>query len=707
MIPRSREDFRALALFALRQGTGDPLVSFRDDQLEAIEALGYDRKRLLLVQRTGWGKSIVYFATTKILRADGSGPVLIVSPLLALMRNQLDTAARMGLRAERLDSDNQHIDGEWERIYGALEDDAVDVLLVSPERLANASFRERAQEKLFGRLGMLVVDEAHCISDWGHDFRPHYRLITQFVRFLAPNVPMLATTATADERVVEDVRAQLGGIDVVRGPLGRDSLRLDVISGLSYAGRLAWLSRALSENELSGSGIIYTLTTRDANLVSEWLRSRGINVRPYHGNIDNAVRAAREQLLLSNDVKALVATSALGMGYDKGDLGFVVHFQSTQSVVHYYQMVGRAGRAIQTAYGVLLTGSEDDEIFDYFVRNAVPSQQLIEMILQAVTANPQSSLMLMAAVNVPKFQVNRALEFLALETPSPIVKIDAKWSRTAIAYAYPAERVKALATRRAEERALMSTYLRGESCLMQFLGRSLGDASTGECGRCGVCIGKALIDVGDIDKETEVAEDFINHREIMITIRKQWPIGGLPRYGFASGRTISASLRAEPGRALAYFQLGRNGRRLRAEKYELRPPRFSEMTVSEAATLIRTWDPQPSPQWIVPMPSLNRPDLVPDFAERLGEELGLPVHRALHKLFATEEQKKMENSSFQARNLDGSLEVKPFKAMERPGLFVDDMCDSGWTVAVAVALLRGAGSGIVFPFTLSKASGRE
>ncbi len=682
-------------------------MRFRPGQLEAIEALGYDRKRLLLVQRTGWGKSLVYFATTKLLRENGSGPTLIVSPLLALMRNQLEMATRMGLRSERLDSDNQKVAGEWERVYGALERDEVDVLLVSPERLTNASFRERVQDQLFARLGMLVVDEAHCISDWGHDFRPHYRLITQFVKFLAPNVPMLATTATADERVVEDVRAALGGIEVARGPLGRDSLHLDVIAGLTYAERLAWLARALCDDKLPGSGIIYTLTTRDANIVAEWLRSRGIDAQAYHGKIDATDRAARERLLLDNRIKALVATSALGMGYDKADLGFVVHFQSTQSVVHYYQMVGRAGRAIDTAVCVLLTGSEDDEIIEYFVRNALPSQELMAEILDAVTEAARTSPMLMATVNSPKSKVENALEFLALETPSPIVRIGKNWSRTAVPYAYPIERARGLAKRRAEERALMTNYVRAETCLMQFLGQSLGDASVEPCGRCGVCAGKALVEIGDIEQETERAEDFLNHREIVLPIRKVWPPGGLPRYGFASGSKIARDFRAEEGRALAYFQLGRIGRRLRSEKYTRKPARFSDTTVAEAAALIRAWNAQPAPQWIVPMPSLNRPDLIPEFADRLGEQLGLPVHRALRKLYATQEQKEMENSSFQARNLDGSIEVTPFMGMEQPGLFVDDMYDSGWTVAVAVTLLRRAGAGIVYPFTLSKASGRE
>jgi ATP-dependent DNA helicase RecQ len=659
-----------------------------------------EQRRVLLVKRTGWGKSVVYFVATKLLREEGSGPVLIISPLIALMRNQLELALKLGLRAERLDSQNEH---DWARVFEGLDRDDTDLLLVSPERLANREFLERQGQGLFAKLGMLVVDEAHCVSDWGHDFRPHYRRIAQFARYLPGNVPMLATTATADDRVIEDVRRQLGeDVGIVRGTLSRESLHLDVISGLSYAERLAWISKALPN--MPGSGIIYTLTKRDANIVAEWLRERGVDAQAYHADVDDVLREEREQLLLRNELKALVATTALGMGYDKSDIGFVLHFQSTQSVIHYYQMVGRAGRAIDNAYCILLTGREDDEIIESFIRNALPSQDIVEKILSALEDRNLSIPQLMAQVNAPRGKIDAAIEFLSLETPSPIVKIDRSWSRTAVDYAYPIERAQSLANRRREDRATMSAYERAERCLMRTLVEHLGD-ETVACGRCSVCIGSALVSVGDLDDEIALAEDFLAHREIVLPIRKQWPQGGLPNFGFPSGGRIGEGLVAGDGRALCYFQVGRIGRRLRSEKYLL--GHFSEQTVQQAADLIRSWNPQPPPQWIVPMPSLNRPELVPGFAERLGDVLDIPVHRVLKKLRTTEEQKGMENSSFQASNLDGSLAVDHFEGMEQPGLFVDDMYDSGWTVAVAVALLRRAGAGVVYPFTLSKAAGRE
>lgn len=689
------------ALELLRAATGSPNASFRDDQWEAIETLVRDRARLLLVRRTGWGKSIVYFIATALLRRRGSGPTLIISPLLALMRNQVEAANRLGLRSERIDSTNRE---EWQRIFAAIAENRVDVLLISPERLTNQEFEEEAGPQLFARLGMLVVDEAHCVSDWGHDFRPDYRRIARLVGFLPPGVPMLATTATADDRVVNDVHDQLGGdVRVSRGPLGRDSLYLDVDTQRSYAERLAWLAKALPQ--LPGSGIIYALTKRDANLIAEWLQKHGFNVKPYHGGSDE--REEREQALLADGVKALVATSALGMGFDKPNLGFVIHFQSTQSIIHYYQQVGRAGRAVDRALCVLLGGAEDEEIIDYFFRNALPAQALVDDVLAAIeqSAGGLSVPMLMAAVNEPKRRIEQTMKFLSLEVPSPVLKVDSRYLRTAVPYAYPAERVRMLAQRRQDERQAMREYAEGMACLMQTLAHSLGDAAAPACGRCGPCLRRAIVDVGDLEQLTAEAEDFLNRREIRLNPIRRWPSGGLPIFGFRSLANIPPELQPEEGRALAFFQVGTNGRRLRAEKYV--DGHFSDLSVQQAEELIRQWAPQPAPQWIVPMVSSRHPDLVPDFARRLAEALGIPYVEALRKTRPTDEQKAMQNNSFRAKNLDGSLEVVPGMNIAGAGLFVDDMWDSGLTVAVAVALLRQNGAGPVFPFTLSKASSRE
>jgi len=355
------------ALELLRLGTQNPDTCFHDGQEDAIRHVVEGRGRLLVVQKTGWGKSFVYFIATKLLREQGVGPALLISPLLALMRNQIAAAERMGVHARTINSDNQE---EWTVVEAALGHSEVDILLISPERLANEHFRTEVLARFAGRISLLVIDEAHCISDWGHDFRPHYRLLERIVRTLPPNLRLLATTATANNRVLDDLQTVLGPhLTVSRGDLARTSLFLQSIRLPSQAERLAWLAQQLPT--LQGSGIIYTLTVRDATQVAKWLRSRGLNVQSYTGETGER-RPQLEQDLLNNQVKALVATTALGMGFDKPNLAFVIHFQTPSSVVAYYQQVGRAGRALESAYGVLLSGQEEAEINDYFIESAFP-----------------------------------------------------------------------------------------------------------------------------------------------------------------------------------------------------------------------------------------------------------------------------------------------------------------------------------------------
>lgn len=697
------DDAQNHAIGLLRAATGNPAAFFRDGQWDAISALVYERSRLLLVRKTGWGKSIVYFVATALLRKAGLGPTLIISPLLALMRNQLAAAAGLGLRAVTINSTNKD---DWQALYDRIERNEIDLLLVSPERLANRMFLERAGTELFARLGMFVVDEAHCISDWGHDFRPHYRKIASFVRNLPNNVPVLATTATANTAVIEDVAQQLAGdIIVNRGPLGRESLKLDVVSNLSYAERLAWLAHVIPT--IPGSGIVYTLTKGDANLVTAWLQSQGIEAQSHHGDVAIPDREAREDALLSDEIKVLVATSTLGMGFDKPNLAFVIHFQSTQSVVHYYQQVGRAGRRLETAIGVMLTGSEDDDIIDYFVRKALPPNELIDNILGRIETSDSglSVKALSGAINAPQGEIEKAIDFLELEEPSPVVKIGSAYSRSAIAYTYPIERARALAARRRVERAIVKDYAVLQTCLMQFLSQELGDIDAAPCGRCSICTGIEVTDSTGFDTLAAQAEDFISRREIVLPQRKQWPEGGLPAYGYGSNTKIAKSLRAEGGRALALWRRGVIGRRVREEKYT--HGHFSDQTVLEAAELIRSWDPQPAPRWVCGMVSDRYPALVPSFAQRLADELGLPFVNALRTTRETDEQRAMENSSFRAQNLDGSIEIIAFAGIEEPGLLIDDMYDSGWTIAVVAARLREAGAGPIFPFTLAKAADKE
>jgi ATP-dependent DNA helicase RecQ len=455
-----------------------PDATFRAGQREAIESVVENTARVLVVQRTGWGKSLVYWIATKVRRDAGHGPTLIISPLLALMRNQIEMAARLGLRAATIHSANT---AEWDAIEESLERGEVDVLLVSPERLGNEAFATRVLPSL-GEIGLFVIDEAHCISDWGHDFRPDYRRIGRILRALPASVPVLATTATANDRVVDDVAEQLGNdVEVIRGPLARDTLRLQAIELADQAERLAWLAEHLPR--LPGSGIVYCLTVADTDRVTGWLRSQGIDARAYSGPMPTDEREQLERALVNNEIKALVATVALGMGFDKPDLGFVVHYQRPGSPIAYYQQVGRAGRAVEQAYGILLAGREDDEIFDYFLRTAFPPTTKMQEILDELDSVGELSVVdIQRRVNLPRAQIDQALKLLEID--GAVGKSGSRWFRTPNAWRQDDEQVaRVIATRRAELEQ-MRGYVRHDGCSMEYLTTLLDDPESRPCGRC-------------------------------------------------------------------------------------------------------------------------------------------------------------------------------------------------------------------------------
>ena len=679
---------RALELLCL--GTGRPDARFREGQEEAIRHIVEGRGRLLVVQKTGWGKSFVYFIATKLLREAGAGPALLISPLLALMRNQIAAAERMGVRAVTINSDNQDA---WDNVEAAIQRNEVDILLISPERLANERFRTEVLAGVAGRIALLVIDEAHCISDWGHDFRPHYRLLERIVRALPANLRLLATTATANNRVIDDLRTVLGPkLDVSRGELNRPSLVLQTMRLPSQAERLAWLAAQVAA--LPGHGIIYTLTVRDAVQVAEWLQSRGLNVDSYTGETGEG-RVALEQALLENRVKALVATTALGMGFDKPDLAFVIHYQTPGSVVAYYQQVGRAGRALDAAYGVLLSGDEETDITDYFIESAFPTREEVRRVLEALEAAPAGLSVpeLMARVNLSKSRIEKTIALLSLESPAPIAKQGPKWQLTAANMREEFwQRAERLTNLRRDEQRQMQEYVRLESGHMEFLIRALD-------GDPGTIRPPALPPLPTNTDPALVREAvaFLRRTSLPIEPRKQWPAGGMPQYRL-SGR-IAADAQAQPGKALCIWGDAGWGSLVRQGKY--RDRRFSDELVEACVRLAREWNPQPAPVWVTSIPSLRHPALVPDFARRLAAALNLPFDAVLEKTDNRPEQKTMANSTQQARNIDGSLAVSAPALRTAPVLLVDDMVDSRWTLTVAAWLLRSHGSGEVFPLGLA------
>lgn len=689
----------------LKRALDDEHAKFREGQWEAIDATVNRKERLLVVQRTGWGKSAVYFISTRILRDRGLGPTIIISPLLALMRNQIEAAQRLGIRAATINSSNQR---QWEQVKQQVLAGAVDCLLISPERLSNEGFVEGVLQPVANSVGLMVVDEAHCISDWGHDFRPDYRRIVNVLRFLPANLPFLGTTATANDRVVNDIRAQFEGIRVLRGPLVRESLGLQNVVLPDRAARLAWLAQAVKA--APGTGIVYALTTRDADQVAAWLRKNDIEAYAYYSDVSHpdlpdsdAYRRVLEDALLGNKIKALVATSALGMGYDKPDLGFVIHYQAPGSVVDYYQQVGRAGRAIDRSLGILLSGTEDDDIHEFFRRSAFPSAGQVSFLLGVLErSDGLKTREIEQYSNMAPSKIGQILKFLSVENPAPIIRMNGLWYRTPVSYRLDEDRIARLTGMREQEWAQMQAYMAEQGCLMTFLRAALDDPESEDCGKCANCRGQPLLGFEAAPQLLHEAATFLRHAEFPIKPKKQAAAGGFPGYGLPTN--FPTPLQASEGRVLSRWRDGGLGD-LVAEGKEAN--HFDDRLVSAMAEMIlQRWSPNPAPEWLCCVPSLNHPGLVPDFARRLAQALGLPFLDCVRKVRANEPQKYQQNRYHRCRNLDGVFEVTG-QIPAGPVLLVDDMVDSGWTFTVIAALLRRQGSGPVYPVALASTTSKS
>lgn len=700
----NKENAKNLLRMALDNANAD----FRSDQWEAIDALVNHRQKLLVVQRTGWGKSLVYFISAKIFRDRGLGLTIIISPLLALMRNQIESAKRLGIRAETINSSNTK---DWQVIIERIKNNQLDCLLISPERLANDEFIETVLLPISARIALMVIDEAHCISDWGHDFRPDYRRIVNIIQRLPKNMPVLGTTATANDRVINDIQTQLGDIQIQRGCLIRESLALQNISVPDQASRLAWLAQTIPQ--LAGTGIVYTLTTRDAEQVATWLNQNGIDAKAYHGGIQhpnfvdangkpdtNRYRLYLEDLLLNNQLKVLVATTALGMGYDKPDLSFVIHYQMPSSVVAYYQQVGRAGRGIDYAVGILMSGAEDNDIHNYFRTTAFPSLKHINEILNALSNSDGLSIRaLEAQTNLRYGQIEKVLKFLSIESPSPIIKIKSEWHRTPVAFQLNQDRINHLTQQREQEWQQMQEYLHTKTCLMNYLRHALDDSSLETCGRCENCQGQPILATNIEALIAHRAASFLKHAEMPIKPKIQVAANAFAEYSF--GSKFKPELQAQEGRVLSRWGDAGWGTMVANNKHA---NHFSDELVDAMAEMItQRWKPDCFPTWICCVPSQKHPHLVPDFAKRLAEKLNLPFINVIQKVKSNQAQKLQQNRFHQCHNLDGVFAVSPSIPNE-PVFLVDDIVDSGWTLAVLAALLQQAGSGQVYPIALASTS---
>ncbi|MQM24840.1 RecQ family ATP-dependent DNA helicase [Glycomyces albidus] len=701
MAGSTTETLRDEAEALLRALAGEH-ARLRDDQWRAIEALctgGPEEpgRRVLLVQRTGFGKSAVYFTSTALLRRRGAGPTVIVSPLLALMRNQIEAAERAGIRARTINSANPE---DWDAIAEAIAEDAVDVLLISPERLNNPSFRDYQLPKLAAGCGMLVVDEAHCISDWGHDFRPDYRRIATFIDDLPERVPVLATTATANARVSDDVAEQLDRPGtptlVLRGTLDRESLHLSVADLPDNAHRLAWLDEALTR--FDGSGIVYTLTVAAAEEVSDYLSGRGHAVASYTGRTDNAERLAREDDLLNDRIKALVATSALGMGFDKPDLGFVVHLGAPSSPVAYYQQIGRAGRARDRAEVVLLPGAEDRAIWDYFGSLSFPSEEAVRRTLDVLAAEGRalSTAALETRVDLRRTRLEMMLK--VLDVDGAVRRVKGGWEATGMPWTYDAERYAKVAAARRHEQQRMLAYEATDRCRLEFLRAELDDAEAAPCGRCDNCTGTRI----EVKVAAEAAEDAaaaLSKPGVTVEPKRMWPTG-MQALGVDLKGKIAPELGAEPGRALARLSDIGWGGPLRALLGDGVDRDVPDDVFGAVVKVLAAWDWSERPSAVVSTGSLSRPRLVDGLAERIARLGRMEYLGALGRTPGAVSGAHRANSAQRLHQVLDAFTVD-FPVPAVSVLLVDDVRDSGWTATVAAMRLREAGATAVHPLTLA------
>lgn len=672
------------SLEALRALTNNPDANFREGQREAIDVLVKNKSRVIVVQRTGWGKSALYFVATELLRKQGMGPSLIISPLLALMNNQIDAARRMGLRAYTINSAN---DLKVAELVSLLNLDEVDVLLISPERLANPEFTNMVMPLVGRRPGLIVIDEVHCISDWGHDFRPDYRRLGQVINRLPAGIPVLGTTATANDKVLADVLSQLGeGLPVLRGPLRREGLALSVLDLPDRAARLVWIDKNLEK--FPGAGIVYCLTQRDVDLVAGYLEHQGHQVARYRGDIDQEEKDESLERLLKNDVKAVVASTALGIGYDKPDVGFVIHYQSTDSLVGYYQQVGRAGRALESSVGIMMRGAEDNDIHSHFMKGTFPKKEVVEQILAAFenTNGPLSTSAIEKQVNLRSGSIESALKQLHVE--GIVDRVKAKtFARTLKKWVYPTERVdQTMASKRrgAEE---VGEYFATTQCRMRFIVNHLNDVDSTECGVCDNCTGVKL-NAEFSPMELADAQNYLRHGYLKIEPRrKNW-----------DNRNIAVAELLMEGKALSKWKDGGFGDLVvRGKQIE---HQFADELVDAVAEMISGWSIAERPTWITCIPSTKSGDLVPNFARRLAVELKIPFLAAVTKLRSTEPQKGMENSAHQGANVSGAFKIVGDLPLG-PVFLVDDLVDSRWTLTEVGRILRQHGSGNVYPVALA------
>jgi len=659
---------------------------FYDEQWETIDML-LRGKRMLLIEKTGYGKSLCFqFPATQF-----DGITVIFSPLIALMRDQVNSLNEKGIAAKHINSE-QTYENNSQVIQDAING-KIKILYIAPERQENQEWIEATRKM---NLSMIVIDEAHTISVWGHDFRPSFRRIINLVQLLPKDLPILATTATATKRVQADIEQQISGnLTTIRGNLLRENFNLFVIETKSEDEKLLWLAENI--NKLPGTGLLYTGTRVNTEIYARWFDFVGINSTDYNAGLDGDTRKEIEKGLMSNKWKCVVSTNALGMGIDKPDIRFIIHAQIPASPIHYYQEIGRAGRDGQKTYIILFYNSKKDDDGipeDYklpkaFVDGGRPSIKKYQIVINAVKQEQLGERQLMKITNMKQTQIRVIKADLIEQEIIKEVKFDRskKYEYQFNAPELDTAKFNELRNAKLKDLDSMLEYVFTTEPRMKFLCEYLGDKPPNKFDNCDNSKYKKRTvrpDKSTIEKLTEFRETYFPTLEVE-----------------------SQSSNITNGVASSYYGVSNVGATLHRCKYE-NGGDFPDFLLKLMLKAFRKTFGDKHFDMIVYVPPTTSGELLKNFAEKISYVLKVPISHKLVKQRETQPQKVFQNGYLKRENVSGAFNyTEPNEINNKNILLVDDIFDSGTTIKEIGKLLTNFGANLIVPLVIARTVGGD
>jgi len=652
------------------------LPNFYDEQWETISKI-LNGERVLLIEKTGFGKSLCYqFPATTF-----EGLTVIFSPLIALMRDQVKKLNALGIQARCINS--EQTPEENNEIIEDAKLGKLKILYIAPERQESPAWIDATQEM---KLSMVVIDEAHCISVWGHDFRTAFKRIINLVNLLPQGMPVLATTATATKRVEGDIMQQIGnGVQVIRGSLMRDNFSLFVLKVNSEDEKLIWLGQNL--DKLPDSGIIYTGTRSNTEIYSNYLTWLGIPVSNYNAGLNAESRIQVEDGLIANKWKAIVSTNALGMGIDKPDIRFVIHTQMPQSPIHYYQEIGRAGRDGNPSIIILLFNpNEDVKLPRSFIESGKPSIEKYNKVINALKSQMLGERDLQKATNLTQTPI-RVIKADLIEQKIIREIAGKKYEYIMNAPALDTKSFEALRNDKLKELESMIDYIETKKSRMNFLCEYLGDAPNASFTNCDNT-GLPKLSVKVTDEWTKKLNDF----------REQY---------FPELEVESKDSNIVNGLAASYYGVSTVAEALHRSKYE-KGGDFPDFLLRLTLKAIRKKLGKEKVDLVLYVPPTSSGNLVRNFAEKIAATLKVSISHDLTKVRTTEPQKIFQNSWLKKDNVSGAFSyTEPDEIEGKSILLIDDIFDSGATLKEIGKLLTKFGARQIIPIVIAKTVGGD